>query len=208
MNVRYDIEGQGSGPRKEIWEIPETAFKEAIINALSHRDYYDKGGVIHVEVFDDRVEITNPGGLVSAIPQADFGKRSHSRNPLLFGLLARIHLVEQVGSGINRIKELMKNAELPEPIFQKEGIFTVVLLRNKNTLEKIPDTFSKKSSHRILNMIKNRPEITNSEIALALKLTTRTIERHIFKLKKNGYLKREGSDKTGYWIVFEGIKDL
>ncbi len=68
LNVSYDIEGQGGGPRKEIWEIPETVFKEAIINALSHRDYYDKGAVINIEVFDDRVEISNPGGLVSAIP--------------------------------------------------------------------------------------------------------------------------------------------
>lgn len=41
LNVRYDIEGQGGGPRKEIWEIPETVFKEAIINALAHRDYFD-----------------------------------------------------------------------------------------------------------------------------------------------------------------------
>ncbi|HMG16017.1 MAG TPA: RNA-binding domain-containing protein, partial [Saprospiraceae bacterium] len=54
LNVSYDIEGQGSGPRKEIWEIPETAFKEAIINSLSHRDYYDKGATITVELFDDR----------------------------------------------------------------------------------------------------------------------------------------------------------
>lgn len=101
MNVRYDIEGQGSGPRKEIWEIPETVFKEAIINSLSHRDYYDKGAVIMIEIFDDRVEISNPGGLVSAINRADFGKRSLSRNPLIFGLFARMQLVEQVGSGID-----------------------------------------------------------------------------------------------------------
>ena len=45
LNVRYEIEG--GGPRKEHWEIPETAFKEAIINALSHRDYYDKGARYH-----------------------------------------------------------------------------------------------------------------------------------------------------------------
>lgn len=123
LNVRYDIEGQGGGPRKEIWEIPETVFKETIINALSHRDYYDKGAVINVEVFDDRVEISNPGGLVSAIPESEFGKRSHSRNPLIFGLFARMHLVEQVGSGIGRIQDLMQGVGLPEPDFQKKWDF-------------------------------------------------------------------------------------
>lgn len=60
LNVAYDIEGQGSSPRKELWEIPENAFKEAIINSLSHRDYYDKGATITVEAFDDRVEISIP----------------------------------------------------------------------------------------------------------------------------------------------------
>lgn len=84
LNVRYKIEG--GSPRKEIWEIPETAFKEAIINALFHRDYYDKGAKITIELFDDRVEITNPGGLTSAISPAEFGTKSHSRNPLIFGL--------------------------------------------------------------------------------------------------------------------------
>jgi len=108
LNVRYIIEG--SGPRKELWEIPETALKEAIINALSHRDYYDKGGRIMIEHFDDRVEISNPGGLVSAISPEEFGKKSSSRNPLIFGLFERINMVSQVGSGIHRIKESIKNA--------------------------------------------------------------------------------------------------
>ncbi len=121
LNVSYDIEGQGGGPRKEHWEIPETVFKEAIINALSHRDYYEKGAVIHIEVFEDRVEISNPGGLVSSISESDFGKKSHSRNPLIFGLFARMQLVEQVGSGIGRIQELMEKAGLPEASFRKEG---------------------------------------------------------------------------------------
>ena len=60
------------------------------------------------------MEITNPGGLVSAIPESEFGKISHSRNPLIFGLFARMHVVEQVGSGVGRIKDLMKQADLPD----------------------------------------------------------------------------------------------
>ena len=90
LNVRYDIEGEGGKPRKELWEIPETAFKETIINSLAHRDYYDIGARITIEVFDDRVEISNPGGLVSALPRSEFGKRIASRNPLIFVLFERI----------------------------------------------------------------------------------------------------------------------
>ena len=102
LAVRYDIESQGSGPRRELWEIPETALKEAVINCLAHRDYYEKGAVILVELYDDRLELSNPGGLISAIRPEEFGRRSISRNPLIFGLFARMHMVEQVGSGIDR----------------------------------------------------------------------------------------------------------
>ena len=99
LNVAYDIEGQGGGPRKEVWEIPETIFKEAIINALSHRDYYEKGAVTTIELFDDRVEISNSGELLAAVGK-DFGHKSVWSNPLIFGLFQRIYLVEKVGSGI------------------------------------------------------------------------------------------------------------
>jgi len=199
LNVRYDIEGQGGRPRKEIWEIPETAFKEAIINALSHRDYYDKGAVIHIELFSDRVEISNPGGLVSAIPEAEFGKRSHSRNPLIFGLFSRMHLVEQVGSGIGRIQDLMKSAGLPEPIFQKEGIFTVVLKRPVAGSVKS----SVKSSVKIIELIIYNVHITIPELAENLGITTRAVEKQIANLKKQGIIERIGPDKGGYWKIIK-----
>lgn len=128
-NVRYAIEGTGSQPRKKLWEIPETVFKEAIINALAHRDYYDKGARITIEVFNDRVEVSNPGGLISGIPKNEFGKRSLSRNPLIFGLFERIRMVEQVGSGISRMRDLMIEENLTPPEFNTEGIFTATFRR-------------------------------------------------------------------------------
>jgi ATP-dependent DNA helicase RecG len=209
LNVRYDIEGQGGGPRKEIWEIPETVFKEAIINALSHRDYYDKGAVINIELFDDRVEISNPGGLVSAISEAEFGKRSHSRNPLIFGLFARMHFVEQVGSGIGRIQELMKKANLPEPVFQKEGIFTVILMRpvidSGETNKKTRVKTRVKTREKILEFMNENPNITLAELAEMLGITKRSVEKQVANLKKEGLLKRIDSDKTGYWSVSKNL---
>ena len=207
LNIAYDIEGQGSGPRKEIWEIPETVLKEAIINSLSHRDYYDKGAVTTVEVFDDRVEISNPGGLVSAIPEAEFGKRSHSRNPLIFGLFARMHLVEQVGSGIGRIKDLMKVAGLQEPVFQKEGIFTVTFLRPLNDKGNGSEKSSEKSSEKILRLINENKNITTEELANKIGISTRAIEKHLKKLKDDRLIIRVGPDKGGYWIVIDTVNN-
>jgi ATP-dependent DNA helicase RecG len=83
-----------------------------------------------VELFDDRVEISNPGGLVNSITQAEFGTRSYSRNPLVFGLFLRMQLVEKVGSGIYRMNDLMKVAGLPKPTYNTEGMFVVKLMRS------------------------------------------------------------------------------
>ncbi len=197
LNVRYDIEGQGAGPRKEIWEIPETVFREAIINSLSHRDYYDKGAITHVEVFNNRVEISNPGGLVSAITEEEFGKRSHSRNPLIFGLFARMHLVEQVGSGIGRIRELMGAADLPEPVFQKEGIFTLMLMRPEKSLENTTE----KTSEKIFKLLEADNSISAKVMSEILGYSIVTIKRGLRKLQAEGKIMREGSNKSGIWIL-------
>lgn len=194
LNIRYEIEG--GGPRKEHWEIPETALKEAIINAIGHRDYYDKGARIHIELFNDRLEISNPGGLTSAISPNEFGSKSHSRNPLIFGLLVRIRLVEQLGSGISRIKLALKDAKLPEPQFKTEGLFTVVFQRVKSRVKS-----RVKKQDMILELIKTDKSITAEILSIQLHLSIKSVYRYLKKLKDSGKIKREGSDKSGSWII-------
>jgi len=103
LKLIYRIEG--FGPRKEILEIPDDALKEVVLNAIAHRDYNEKGANIQVDIFDDRVEISNPRGLI--IKESEFGKISRTRNPLIFNLLQRLDLIEKVGSGIGRIRDAM-----------------------------------------------------------------------------------------------------
>ncbi len=200
LNVRYEIEG--SGPRKEAWEIPDTVFKESIINALSHRDYYDKGGRITIELFDDRVEISNPGGLTSAISPREFGTKSHSRNPLIFGLFERIDMVEQIGSGISRIFDNMKDAGLPVPVFKTEGMFTVVLKRV--VVDKTVEYSTEKSTReRIIECIRENPATTTKSIASAVGLTVKGVEYHLAKMQDDNILIREGSKKSGNWKLLQ-----
>jgi ATP-dependent DNA helicase RecG len=112
------------------------------------------------------VEITNPGGLVSAINPKDFGTRSHSRNPLIFGLFERIDMVEQIGSGIGRIKDSMKENGLPDPEFKPEGMFSVFFYRkNKETY---PEKTREKTREKIIRLIREKNNITISEIAIIL----------------------------------------
>jgi ATP-dependent DNA helicase RecG len=90
---------------EEIPDYPEVALREAIINAVCHRDYFDKRANVLVEVFADRVVITNPGGLPSGLSPEEFGTKSVARNPRIASLLHRIDYIEKVGTGIMRIRQ-------------------------------------------------------------------------------------------------------
>jgi len=126
LTLEYEI--KGTGAHTEKWEMPLDVFREALINALSHRDYYEQGAFTTVEVYDDRIEITNPGGLLPIVAK-HFGRKSLSRNPYIFSLFMRMNLVEHVGSGIGRMQELMLGAGLPEPQYETEGMFKITLFR-------------------------------------------------------------------------------
>lgn len=203
LNLKYEIENQANGRRKEILEIPETVFREALINAICHRSYYEKGGVIAIEVYDDRIEITNPGGLISGISFKEFGHKSLSRNPLIFGLMQRINLVEKVGSGIIRMKDSMKEAGLEEPLFTLGGFFTVTFFRPIN-FEKLLEYLADKVSvtqKKILQEIYNLPSITTQSLANKIGLSIAGIEKSISTIKELGIIERKGSRKSGHWVI-------
>lgn len=201
LDVMYQIEGS-SGPREELWEIPETVFKETLINALAHRDYYDKGAKITLELFDNRVEITNPGGLVSAVSPKDFGKKSHSRNPLIFGLFAKMRMVEQIGSGIGRIKDLMYEQGLPVPQFSFDGMFTVTLNRPFDFEKWVNKWVDKLTDNRvaILKAIHSDNKITKKELESIVGIGSTAMDNNLSVLKELGLLDRIGT-KGGNWVI-------
>ena len=100
--------------REERPELPEDALREAVANAVAHRDYRSPGNV-QIYVFKDRVEIVSPGGLPAGMTEADLGAKSLPRNPLLFGMLYRMDVVEHIGSGIRRILDRCREHGVPQP---------------------------------------------------------------------------------------------
>jgi ATP-dependent DNA helicase RecG len=127
LNVRSEIRGFD---RFDIYEIPLDALREAVVNAIVHRDYRIKGTSIYVRIFDDRVEIENPGGLPDGITKRDFGKSSVRRNPIIADLFHRMGKVERMGSGIERMRDLMREAGLKEPVFEMDAFFRVTFYRD------------------------------------------------------------------------------
>lgn len=183
--LRLEYEIKGTGARTEKWEVPLDVFREALINALAHRDYYEQGAFTSVEVYDDRIEITNPGGLLPLVAK-HFGRKSLSRNPYIFSLFMRMNLVEHVGSGIGRMKELMLNAGLPEPQYETEGMFNITLRRVQSSANesKITDL-----ERQVIGLMSAEVKPTIDELCEKISRKKSTTYKLLKSLKDKGYLK-------------------
>jgi len=203
INLEFKIE---SIRRQEIAEIPEVVIREAITNAVCHRDYFARGSNVMVEVFDDRVVVSNPGGLPAGMDKSDFGFKSVCRNPLVASLLHRVDFIEKMGTGIGRIQEaLAENGNEPAQ-FQIGDFFTVSFNRPKKmaaTIQEASVKTSVKTSGKILEMIAKDSKITIPQMAEKPGKTSRNIEMQISNLKKEGKIKRIGSAKGGHWQVLD-----
>lgn len=209
LNVRYEFDG--SPQRQEIPELPYEALREAVINAIVHRDYFQKGANVMIELFDNRLEITSPGGLPKGLREEDFGSVSLLRNPNIANLLHRAGLIEKMGTGIQRIHNLLQSVGLPNAKYKFSDFVIVTFRREINktsekTSEKMSGKTSEKTPERILKIINENPSVTIVEMEHSIGLTQRTIERALSKLKKTGKIRRIGPDKGGRWEVINSNK--
>ena len=167
-----------------------------------------------VEIYDDRISIVSPGGVPKGITKENFGKRSVARNPIIADLLRRTHYIEKAGTGIGRMKELMRNAGLKEPEFKYDEFFEVTFLRpsyydkNYGTYDlankKEPNNYENQLSDiqkEIINIVIENPIITQSDIAEKLKMSRQSVSINIRELKDKNILERVGSNKKGFWKI-------
>ncbi len=116
--------------RDERLELPEDALREAMVNAIAHRDYRSTAKV-QVHIFYDRLEIVTPGGLPAGMREEDLGIRSVPRNPLLFGMFHRMGMVEQIGSGIRRIRQECRDYGVEEPVIEVSDNWVVTTFKRQ-----------------------------------------------------------------------------
>jgi ATP-dependent DNA helicase RecG len=117
--------------------------------------------------------------------------------------------MEQVGSGIMRMNDLMKEAGLPLPEFITEGMFTIKLQRGPETVEKLGDKLGdkpfdklkEKTREKILEILSFNNRVTIPELAEMLNITYKGVQYHLTGMKKEGIIIREGSRKAGYWKI-------
>ena len=198
LRVRYEM--KGNPQREEVYEIPLDAIREALVNAVVHRDYMKNGSHVVVEFFDDRLEISSPGGLPKGMNKKDLGRRAVRRNQILASLLQRAELVENMGTGIEKIRRLLAESGGHEPIFEIGDFFTVIFSR-QTAQETAQETAQDNTKVKILELFRKNPKYTKSDIMEILGKADGTIKEHISKLKKEGKLVRVGSTKSGHWDV-------
>jgi ATP-dependent DNA helicase RecG len=214
LRVRHEFEGV---QRKNVPEIPDAALREAVTNAVCHRNYFEYGMNVMVEVFDDRVEIYNPGGIPKGLKENEFGTKSVPRNPIIADLLHRAGYIEKMGTGIKKIRDAVADEGLEAPVFTSTMFFTVMFKRppmHVLSIDKIPGDPSLKlpsdlgeNEIKICKLIDENKDITYIGIAERLGMSESTVKRTIRSLVEKRIIIRLGSKRGGSWKVV-GEKDL
>ena len=182
------------------YEIPPDVIREAIINAVAHRDYSASGEAIQVSVFVDRVEVSNPGALLPPLTPDDLRKahRSVARNPRLCDVLFLAHYIEKYGTGTLMMVDECRRHGLPEPRFGQDGReFMVTLWRHWLTPDRLAVLGLNDRQRRALDLLRNQRRITNTEYQAAFHVAKRTAHRDLADLVEKGLVTMVGNTGQG-----------
>lgn len=211
-----------SNSREEMPEYVERSYHEALINAVAHRDYLVYGSEVHIDIYDDRLEIYSPGGMPdgSLIQERDpLTVPSTRRNPVLADVLNRLGYMERKGSGFEKIisgYEFQINYnEDKKPLFRSDRYQFTVVMPNlnynvpqdgtqdvpRNVPRNVPrDIVHNKMDIQIINLIRKDCRISTEKMAIALGVSSKTIKRHINKMENIYYV---GRGSNGHWEITE-----
>jgi ATP-dependent DNA helicase RecG len=199
--------------RVETFPVPETALREAVLNAIIHKDYAT-GTPIQISVYADKLMIWNPGQLPPAwtVEKLKGKHSSQPFNPEIANVFFRAGEIEAWGRGIELIFAACREAGFPEPVieyetsglwvnfpFSKEIIARTSSQPGEKTLEKTPE----KTPEKILAVLAEHPALSLAEVAVRIGKSNSAVERAVAKLVKFGRLKRIGPAKGGSWEVLK-----
>jgi ATP-dependent DNA helicase RecG len=205
--------------RKNKPEYAERAVLETMVNHIIHRDYTVMGSEVHLDIYDDRLTVTSPGGMYNGMLIQDLDiadVSSERRNPILANVMSQLDYMEKRGSGLTRIcnetKALEGYRDELKPMFKSTPTqFQTTIFAStdmNNVGDNVGEQMSSKLTERqrnILNIVKESPTISGRQMSEMLSVSQRTIERDLSFLQNHGILKHEGSDKDGAWVILETL---
>lgn len=192
--------------RTETYEYPKFAVREALINAVAHRDYRLKGRRIEVRMYSDRLEVISPGGLPGFITVDNIVDEHFSRNPRIVSGLFQWGYIEELGLGIDKMIEAMKSAGHQPPSFDAKPYSFTVRLYNTRTREmvvktEIPHNVNIRQA-RALSYVRERGSITNREFRqICSDVSPETLRLDLADLVDKNMLLKIGSKKGTYYII-------
>ncbi len=197
----------GEMRRKDIPEYPPKGVREALINALAHADYSISGSQIQIAIFDDRLELQNPGMLPFGYTLEDFHNGiSRSRNKVIVKVFRQLELIEQWGSGYKRITESCRDGGYPEPDFTEFSTTMRVTFFphpiTQGRAKRTKSSLTRPERRRvILDLFASEGSLSLSEIAKRLPVTIarRTLQGDLAALKAEGLLRSEGRGTSSTW---------
>lgn len=190
--------------REETYEYPQFAVREAIVNAICHRDYRLKGRRIEIRMYSDRLEVISPGGLPGFITIENIKDEHFSRNPRLVNGLFQWGYIEELGLGIDRMIEVMQQAGHKPPTFDARPYSFAVNLFNERE-KQAPPEWTRNTNHRqarALQYIRDNESITNREYrAICDGVSAETLRLDLADMVEKGILLKVGSKKGTYYIL-------
>jgi ATP-dependent DNA helicase RecG len=206
LRLSYKIE---SVRRENILELPEDALREAVVNAVCHRDYFEKGARVMVEIFDDRVDVVSPGGVCKGITPENFGTVSITRNNTVATLLNRSDYIEQMGTGIERMKNAAKEANVDEPVFELSGFFKVTFKRNEpgtaigrqSAVNRPPSASAADREHKIKMFIEKHGQVKVSELTEVIELSEGRVRDLLRKMVNEGTIEKVGNNRYASYVL-------
>ena len=192
--------------RVEAYPVPEAALREALLNAIVHKDYAT-GTPIQISVYSDKIMLWNPGELPDSWTVARLKAKHPSRpfNPDVANAFFRAGMIEAWGRGIERILEACRSAETPEPELRCEssGMWVEFLFPKSRVSEATQETTQETTQERILALLRSEPSTTRVELARRIGLTPDGVKYHLAKLKSAGTIRHVGPTKSGYWEILK-----
>ena len=206
INVRYEITGEQL-TRKNIWDYPLEAIREALLNAVIHRDYFKYNVQTQIKIFNDWIWFFNIGGLPEGITLEQL-KTTHpsvARNPLIVHIFYLAGLIEEYGSGIGRIMDSLKEANLPEPEFKEEFAgFSLYLRKDYYTEERLKEMGLNDRQIKAVMYVKEKWRITNREYQELNSIKKRQTSEDLAVLEDKGILEKIGTTGKGTYYILKG----
>lgn len=201
-NIRTALRIEGP-EREEVLEYPEPVTREALVNALTHRDYFSRDAV-QINIFDDRIEFVSPGNLPTGLSLQLLGTISKQRNPLTYRLMRDLGLVEGLATGIPRMRSAMRDAGLPEPVFEELGGFFRVTLMNKARVDR---TGLNQRQVNALEYLEDNPTITSKTYSGMVGVSNPVAVADLNDLVARGIFRKVGKTRGAYYELADGLNN-